>query len=372
MSNSIEKSWTAKFSDGQSARSWPSTVRLDKGGIVIMRDTGEDDIVWPYGALKTPTPLSRGSKEAFVTYTYMPDAQLFVTHSDFVELLARRAPQLTTASHRWRWAKPFIALALLIVMIFSAVWLLDLQPARTIAGMLPEDTRQTVGRNVIAGFTAQRRVCNSSPGKEALNRLMGRLLKDVDKPDYFHVTVIDWKLVNAFAAPGGQMVITSGLIRAARTPEEVAGVLAHEIGHGIELHPEAGVVRAIGLSAALELLTGGSSGTLSNLSAVILQNSYVRQDERAADMQALQLLRQARISQNGLADFFQRISGNKASTSSGDGKSERSAATFGNLLRTHPYPEERARTVRASARYSSTPAMPRADWRALKQICSSP
>jgi len=369
-----KKSWGAKFSDGQSARAWPSRVTLDGRGIIIIRGGGEKDLIWPYGALQTPTPLTRHSTEALVAYKYMPNAQLFVAHSDFVTKLVQYSPQLTLASHRWRWIKPLLVASLLLMIAIGLVWSFNLKPAKTMAGFIPVDARQSVGRSVIKSFTANRKVCRSPAGREALNGLMARLLEGVAKTGYFEITVVDWNLVNAFAAPGGQMIITSGLIRSARSPEEVAGVLAHEIGHGIALHPEAGMVHALGLSAIVELFTGGSSGTLSSLGTVFLQNSYARQDERSADMHALQLLKQARISQSGLAEFFQRLSqrnkGGSRRTAASKDKSLTLESTF-SLLRTHPYPAERARTVRNSKTYPSTPALMPDEWRALKAICSS-
>ena len=356
--------WTAQFSDGQTARSWPARVHLDDRGIIIDRGSGSDQLVWPYGALTTATPLSPGANEAVINYTHMPDAQLFVKDEEFVASLRSHARHLTTAATRWRWARPIIAVAVVIVLIFGFIWVLDLKPARTLAGWLPDSSRQAVGRNVIAAFTAQHKVCTDPDGRAALDKLMARLLSGVAGAERYTITVVDWRLVNAFAAPGGQMIATRGLLATTKAPEEFAGVLAHEIGHGIELHPEAGLIRAVGLSALVELLTGGSSGTLSNLSATILQNSYVRRDERAADQQALRLLQRAGIKQSGLADFFERI-GNKPGK-----KAQSSTLGAFDLLRTHPYPKERADLVRATATYAATPALSAADWRALRGICS--
>ena len=61
------------------------------------------------------------------------------------------------------------------------------------------------------------------------------------------VRVIPEKTVNAFAAPGGQVVLFSGLIEKAESPEEVAGVMAHEIAHAIERHPMQTMPRAAGM-----------------------------------------------------------------------------------------------------------------------------
>ena len=365
-SETTRRSWPASYSDGTSAKAWPVTVALSDRGIIVDRADGEDDLVWPFGALKTDTPISRGASEALISYKHMPGARLFVQDAGFTIELTRRARHLTTAAHRWRWAKPVFALAGLIVAGFAIVWALDLQPARTIAGALPDKTRQAVGRNVINHFASRHKACRDEDGRKALDKLLARLLDGIASPDQYSLTVVNWGLVNAFAAPGGQMLLTRGLIRSAKSPEEVAGVLAHEIGHGVELHPETGLVRAIGLSALVELLTGGSSGTLSNLSAMALQNSYVRRDERAADQQALILLQRAGISQQGLADFFTRI------TKKGKGKKKGlSSVAFGafDLLRTHPFPDERAKMVSESPKYPTTPALTAQEWRALRRIC---
>ena len=156
-------------------------------------------------------------------------------------------------------------------------------------------------------------------------------------------------------------MLTRGLISQSGGPDEVAGVLAHEMGHGLELHPETGLVRVMGLSLAIELISGGNSGTLANLGLMRAQFSYTRAAEREADTHALQLLRSADISQQGIIDFFTRVE-----------KIDGSGVT-GNLeiLRTHPQIAERKATASAMPRYPTTPALSDADWQALRTICGS-
>ena len=119
--------------------------------------------------------------------------------------------------------------------------------------------------------------------------------------------MIDWALVNAFATPGGQIIMTRGLVQKAGSPDEVAGVLAHEIGHTIELHPEAGLVRAMGLSAAAQLVFAGTHGTATNIGLLLTQLRYTRVAEREADGHAVRILKQAGISAKGFGDFFERL-----------------------------------------------------------------
>ena len=169
------------------------------------------------------------------------------------------------------------------------------------------------------------------------------------------------------------MVITNKLIQTAKTPDEVAGILAHEIGHGIERHPEASLIRVMGLSFLLELISGGNTGGLGSFGLMFLQTSYVRRDEASADRQALHLLRRAKISQNGLADFFARNANKRCR--SGDEKCLNGNGTNGksfvplDLLRPHPYPKDRLETLRKTKPYPSTPALTNTQWRHLRRIC---
>jgi beta-barrel assembly-enhancing protease len=102
--------------------------------------------------------------------------------------------------------------------------------------------------------------------------------------------------------------LTKGLLDKSQSPDEAAGVLAHEMGHGIEMHPEAGIIRGIGLGAALEVMLGGTAGgSLANVGLMLAQLGYSREAEREADKHALELLKAAGIAPKGLGDFFTRV-----------------------------------------------------------------
>ena len=177
------------------------------------------------------------------------------------------------------------------------------------------------------------------------------------------VTLFDWPLVNAFAAPGGQIILTRGLVQQATTPDEVAGVLAHELGHTLELHPEAGIIRAMGLSAAAQLALAGSSGTISNIGVVLTQLRYTRIAEREADTHALRILKGAGISHKGFGDFFERLEGKRT------GEAAKDHIPGADVLSTHPQTADRVAMVRAQAAYPSTPALTSEEWRALRDAC---
>lgn len=172
--------------------------------------------------------------------------------------------------------------------------------------------------------------------------------------------------MNAFAVPGGQIVLTKGLIDKSETPDEVAGVLAHEMGHGIEMHPETGMLRNIGLAAAVQvILGGGAGGGLANAGMVLAQLGYSRDAERQADRHAYELLKGADIAPRGLANFFTRVT--KMET---EDPGAAHAPAF-NWLRTHPPAAERAKLARQQPDYPATPALDEQSWLELKSICKT-
>jgi len=106
------------------------------------------------------------------------------------------------------------------------------------------------------------------------------------------------------ALPGSQVLLFDGLVQQAETPEELAAVLAHEIGHVRERHVMSALLRQFGLSI---LLSGANSGVVDNVFG-FASLGYSRLAEREADAAGRRLLAQANISPLGAADFFDRLS----------------------------------------------------------------
>lgn len=115
---------------------------------------------------------------------------------------------------------------------------------------------------------------------------------------------------NAFALPGGQIIITDPMLEVAPGDDAIAGVLSHEIGHVEGRHGVKLLVRAAGVGAALVLITGDASSLLDDagtLPVMMLQLSYAREFEREADGRAVALLRATGRTPEGLIALFERI-----------------------------------------------------------------
>jgi len=239
-------------------------------------------------------------------------------------------------------------------------WLLDLA-----AAVVPHGMMEPVGRAVVAQLGGNNR-CIAASGQEALDRLVERLRPSQGFVEPVSVIVADMPIVNAFAAPGGRIVIFKGLIDQAQSPDEIAGVLAHELTHVQLRHPAKALLRQAGLSMLVQSLSGDMGEAVDF--AVLMRSS--RDAERAADAGALDLLRQARISPAGFDDFFKRMEKRKAPAEKRDA-STALLEKLGSFTSTHPGGAERIATVEKAEAdgWPATPAMPEKEWKAFRAIC---
>lgn len=192
----------------------------------------------------------------------------------------------------------------------------------------------------------------------ALERLVERRLPEGGAAEPVVVRIADLGLANALAATGGPVRLTCGRIAGASGPDEVAGVLAHELGHVGHRHAARMLLGDLGMSA----LVGGSD--IGRLSDTLLSNAMSREREREADAFALSALARAGIPPQGLVDFFER----NAATSECDGDL---CGKLGTCVATHPPDAERLAAFRAAAACAGAvqPALDDAGWRALRAAC---
>jgi predicted Zn-dependent protease len=224
--------------------------------------------------------------------------------------------------------------------------------AMTLVNVMPLRWDQKLGDPVRDGIVEHAQVCASAGGQAALDRLGSRLLPDNITTLPLTLDVIETKTVNAFALPGNHIIIYSGLIDMAQTPEMLAGVLAHEMGHLEMRHPTRGLIEQLGLGAAISLVAGNNA--IVNFGRVMAGLSYTREMERQADEQAIALLHRANIRADGLAAFFETLK-----------KDEKLHVPT--MLSDHPGLDERAAATKQDIQ--GEPAMSASEWQAVKAIC---
>lgn len=285
---------------------------------------------------------------------------------------ARWQPALTQAArrgrhvdHRFRllWLAVGV-LALLPLVAAALLWQHSDRLIGWVVSHVPSEHEARLGELVLAQSRARWTLLDSGPAVDALREIGGRLT--VGSPYRYRWLLADGPEVNAFAAPGGVIVVFSGLFRLAETPEELAGVLAHEVAHVELRHSLRAAVQGLGLRAALSLVFGdGAGGALAGAAADLTELKFSRDAEREADREGLRRLQAARIDPQGLLRFFARLEGADSSTAAAPA-----------WLSSHPAAAERRAALTADLgadRASAAPPAPLViDWPAVQRAAGKP
>ena len=224
----------------------------------------------------------------------------------------------------------FLALPLLVLAIF----LLNTdRVAGWIADKIPIAYEEKLGDLALAQTRAQAKVIDSGPAYEAV-KAIGTKLTQGSRYNYRWL-IADNKEVNAFAAPGGVIVVYTGLIKQTDQPEELAGVLAHEVAHVEQRHSLRHLIKHAGLSVLLSLAIGDWSGSmLGGWISTVTQMKFSRNAEMEADKEGLQRMVKAGWDPRFMVSFFSKLA-----------KKDNQPEAL-SLLSTHPTSEERMQALR--------------------------
>jgi beta-barrel assembly-enhancing protease len=233
------------------------------------------------------------------------------------------------------------------------------------AGPLARHTPVAFERRIGDSFEAQLGLvfkdCEGEAGQDALYAF-GDRLETGTSPFNVRVRAVQAPFANAFALPGGAVLVTDDLIAMAETPDELAAVIAHEAAHVELRHVMQAVWRSLGLGLVLDLVVGGGTGA--GQQAVLLLGNvadlgYSREAEAEADARGRDLLHAQGLSSEGMAPFFERL----AAKNEG-----RDAAAVKEFVSSHPASLRRAEASRAAARPGEIAFEP-TDWAAIKAAC---
>src|SRR6478736_8724090 len=211
---------------------------------------------------------------------------------------------------RLAWALLF-GVAGSIVAVLLGLFVARDRMVRTAASAVPVDWEIKAGDKLYEQIIASKRVLKEPAIDAQLKQITDPLvagIKDNRYPLKFHI--VEDATLNAFAMPGGNVVIHSGLLMAAESPEEVAGVLGHEIAHVTQRHSIRSIISSAGLYLVLQSMIGDVSGivaVLANNSAFLLDRKFSRDFEREADNHGWDYLLAADINPRGMIIFFQTM-----------------------------------------------------------------
>ncbi|RME03852.1 MAG: hypothetical protein D6805_05030 [Planctomycetota bacterium] len=198
-----------------------------------------------------------------------------------------------------------------------------------------------------------------------LERITGPLFRAVGESEFeFRLYFVKNEMVNAFALPGGRIILLSGLVEKAESAEEVAGVLAHELVHVLQRHSVQNLLRQANVWILATIVVGDISslttfllGYAGNIAAL----GFSRVMEREADELGYELLVRAGFHPRGLVEFFRRLS------------KEKREGTLERFLSTHPLSRERVRYLEALMRERGVgnPRSIEIDWEAFRKRVGS-
>jgi beta-barrel assembly-enhancing protease len=152
-------------------------------------------------------------------------------------------------------------------------------------------------------------------------------------------------MANAFALPGGHIVVSTGLLQLAEMPEELLGVLAHEIAHVTLKHSFRKTVARAGPILVMRIFLGGSRGALGLLggaSALLVNESFSQEYELEADEQGWNYLVTARIDPSGMIRILQKLEREEETTSA--------RSSLSQAFSTHPAMKKRIQRLESKAR----------------------
>ncbi len=233
--------------------------------------------------------------------------------------------------------------------------------AAGVAARVPPAWEARLGDSVLTAFAPAESRWIDPRVDMGLRRVLGRLTVALGPSPYaFRIVVVDWRMINAFALPGGTLVITRGLLAKAGSPEEVAGVLAHEIQHVVRRHATRSIIERGMMGLIWTVFTGDATATVAYAAQVMTEMSYSRALEREADAGALPLLLAAGIHPAGLIRFFERIK-----------QIEGKTPKLLRYLSSHPLTADRLAGMRAAVPHggwTAQPLLPAGEWDGIRKL----
>lgn len=192
----------------------------------------------------------------------------------------------------------------------------------------------------------------------AMSEINNRLLTGLGPTDYnYKIQVIDNDEVNAFTLPGGYIFVNKGLIGFCDGPEEVAAVLAHEIGHAEKRHVVDRLAKELGITILFSVLTGGDATLMHEVFKTATSTMFDRDQEKEADAFSFPLMEKSHLNPQTMAVFFRKLN--------------RKHGGYGEtmeLLQTHP---NNASRIKAALEYKPahgfTPKNFQMDWKRVQR-----
>ena len=355
--------WSGFVYDGRTADRQPVTVSFEPAGIRVSLADGQS-AVWPISEVRQ-TQGSFSSEMLRLEYGTDPVQALFVEQPGFGAAMRRAFPGVNPTLRGHRQTARLIGISVAVVAAAIVVYLVAANPiADALARQTPPEWERRLGEDVGKRLAPDHRQCTDSVGLAAMRGMLDRLVAAAPVTPYqFRLVVVRDTTINAFAAPGGFVAVNEGLLAAAKSPEEVAGVLAHEIQHVMHRHSVRSIIREAPVRIAIAFMFEGGMETIANIAGGLGALSYRRADEAEADRDGMRLMQTAKVDDRAMVSFMRTLARENAR-----------APRLVSYLSSHPHTETRVQELEGLVQQGSaaTPLMSDATWQRVKAMCDAP
>jgi Zn-dependent protease with chaperone function len=351
----------AVYFDGRSNRKRRVALRFVAGLDIV-----EDGVVvgtWPYDGIRRadgPPALLRLNCVAG-----LPLARLEINDDAIKAVIAAHCGALDVgrAGPAQTWRIVFWSLAAVCSIFVVALYGIPYAADR-LAPVVPAAVESRIGEAVDRQVRVMLggKVCTGADGRKAFTALMDKLARAGGIEAPLDAEVLSAALPNAFALPGGKVYMLNGLLQKAQNADEIAGVLAHELGHVQHRDNLRKIIQTGGTSFIIGLLFGDVLGASTMIFATrsLLDASYSREAERSADDFAIEVMHKLGRSPRPMGELLFRVTGAEASKTI-------------TILTSHPLTEDRLAAMKKEDRPNTGAELLSAnEWRALKGICRTP
>jgi predicted Zn-dependent protease len=369
VANKLDFEFQGIYWDGQIATRQLCTVLLKEDEIHIKVQNG-DIVVWPHNEVQKTRSFKKGDPIQLERGLVNPEI-LVVSDPEFLNAVSRIFPsqKWTTYIQNTVFRRSVAIVALLISFFLILIFYILLLPsiASFAAFHVPVSWEEQYGNSLAESIAKSARVCNDPNKKHDLEKILSTLTDNIPNNYYtFHLIVLDKSAINAFAVPGGNIFVFSGLLEQTESPDELAGVFAHEIQHVVQHHSMREILRRSSTGLLLSALTFNSSGILSygmEGANIIGSLQFSREFEEEADSKGMDLLLKSQVNPEGMIQFFEKLK-----------ESEKNSTLPPVYLSTHPATESRINVLRSiksqSHRQFNNP-FKGYNWQEIKTICQT-
>ncbi|HCK69595.1 MAG TPA: hypothetical protein DHW17_09960 [Nitrospina sp.] len=360
--------------DGRSSQKHLVDVELTPQEI-ILKAPGDKPIRWAYPQLRWAADTSPFHIEHCAEGDEGLET-LVVDDPDFYRSVLEIAPKSFSSREnesKFNWKLYSVGI---LVLIFSAYVFIKTVPsflADQMVEKIPIEWEVTVGQSILKMLPVAQK-----PDPEVLKVLQDTVdfLKESlpGNPYDLKVYILPVEQVNALALPGGPIVIFEGLIDKAESPEELAGVLAHEIQHILLRHSTRGILRNLAKSMLVTLFLGDVNSVMEGIVQLAGQLETLglsREMEAEADQKGMELILAANIDPHGMIRIFKKLMQEDFSQKKlPKGKPVSEENDLSSYFSTHPSSQNRLARLEKQMRSHEnriwTPLFPNLDWNEIK------